>query len=59
LNGAIPFEDVHEVAVAIPEDLNLDVARPREGFLEVYGIVAEKLLRFERAPTRPPFRTRS
>ncbi len=44
LDRAVALEDVHEVALAIAEHLDLDVARPEDRLLEVDRVVAEELL---------------
>ncbi len=41
LDGALAFEELDDVAVAVGQDLELDVARPFEVLLEVDGVVAE------------------
>ncbi len=50
LHGAIAFEEVHECAVVITEDLHFDVACSFHEFLEVHLTVAECGFRF--APGR-------
>ena len=44
LHGTVPFEEVDDVAVAVSEDLNLDVFGPGDVFFEEYGRVAESAL---------------
>ena len=46
LDGALPFEQVDDVAVAIGEDLELDVARLVDKTLDVDRGCAERRLRF-------------
>jgi hypothetical protein len=46
LHRAIALVEVHHVAVAIAEDLDLDVPRLDDRLLEIHGRVAEGLLRF-------------
>ena len=41
LERAVPLEEVHDVALAVGEDLHLDVPRPQDGLLEEHGGVAE------------------
>ena len=44
LHGAVSFEEVDDVAVAVSEDLNLNVFGPGDVFFEEYGRVAESAL---------------
>ena len=44
LHGTVSFEEVDDVAVAVSEDLNLDVFGPGDVFFEEYGRVAESAL---------------
>ena len=42
LDRALALEEVHDVAVVVGQDLDLDVARPHERLLEVEAVVAER-----------------
>src|SRR5581483_9748666 len=42
LNGAVTFAEVNDVTVLVPEDLELDVARPVEVFFDVHIGVVER-----------------
>ena len=46
LQGAVPLEQMDGVAVVVPEDLHLDMARLLDPFFDQAGIVAEARLRF-------------
>ena len=46
LHRAVALEQVHDIAVRIAENLNLDVARALDEFLEIDFIVAESGLGF-------------
>ena len=41
LDRAVPLVEVHGVAVAVSQDLHLDVARTQKVLLDVDGVVAE------------------
>ena len=42
LDGAIPLEQMHQIAVEIPQDLDFNVARPPHQLLDVHLVVAER-----------------
>src|SRR5262249_61060795 len=44
LDGALALEQVHRVAVAVGEDLDLDVARAEDRLLHVHPVVPEGVL---------------
>ncbi len=46
LHGAVAFEQMHQIAVRIGEDLHFDVARALHGLFEIHLVVAERGLRF-------------
>ena len=46
LHGAVALVEVHEVAVAVTEDLHLDVPRAAHQLLEIDLVVAERGLGF-------------
>src|SRR5437879_8435007 len=46
LHRAIALEQIYAVAMAVPEHLDFDVARPQNVFLDEHAIVAEARLRF-------------
>ena len=46
LDRAVALEEVHDVALAVAQDLDLDVARPRHDLLEEDRVVAEGRLGF-------------
>ena len=45
LNRAVTLEEMHELAVAVADDLHLDVSRPSHEFFEIDLVVAERSLR--------------
>src|SRR6266851_9134151 len=42
LHRAVALEEMDAIAVAVGEDLHLDMARPRQVFLDQHGVVAER-----------------
>ena len=42
LDGAVALEEVHDVALGVGQDLDLDVARAQDGLLEEHGGVPER-----------------
>jgi hypothetical protein len=52
LHRALALAQVDQVALTVAEELELDVPRPRDVFLEVDGVVAERRtgLRLRRRP---------
>ena len=51
LGGAVALEEVHDVAVAVAEHLDLDVPAVLDVLLDQHGVVAE---RRAAPPLRPP-----
>src|SRR5690606_9337594 len=41
LDRAVPFEKMHDIAVRVPQDLALNVARPLDQLLEIDLVLAE------------------
>jgi hypothetical protein len=54
LDGAVALAEVDDVAVAVGEDLHLDVARVGQVALEVDRRVGEELLPLAAAPSKAP-----
>ena len=46
LDGAVALEEVHDVALGVGQDLDLDVPGAQDGLLEEHGGVAERGVRF-------------
>jgi hypothetical protein len=46
LNRAIPLEEMHEIAVLVAKDLNLDVARPLDQLFDQQAAITERGFRF-------------
>ncbi len=42
LDGTVTFEEVHDVALGVGQDLDLDVPRPEDGLLQEHGGVTER-----------------
>lgn len=58
LDGAVPFEQVDQVAVFVPQDLDFDVFRIFQVFFDVDFLAAERFqgFRFGQVVGRPEFR---